>query len=78
LTGGSFYLDESPGGLLLAGVILLLFAVAMLALAAYKTYRFCIKYTLRDYFRRRRMSKYLASAQHDSDEQGLSRAVPGN
>ena len=54
LTGGSFYLGPTSSGLILAGVILLLFSFAMLGLAGYKTYRFCIKYTFKEYLRKQR------------------------
>jgi len=53
-TRGLFILDESPSGQIAAGVLLLIFGIAMLLMSAYKTYRFCIKYTCRDYLRKRR------------------------
>lgn len=40
----------------------------MLAMSAYKTYRFCIKYTCRGYLQRKKMRKYLASNQMDPDD----------
>ena len=36
-------------------LILLIFGILMLLMASYKTYRFCIKYTCREYFQQRRM-----------------------
>jgi len=54
LTRGQFLLDESPGGQIAAGVILLIFAILMCGMSIYKTYRFCIKYTLKDYQRKKR------------------------
>ena len=77
-TRGRFVLDESPGGQIAAGIILLLFAIAMLGMSAFKSYRFCIKYTCRDYLRRRRMKKYLASAREDSDETEFRRNYRGD
>ena len=53
---------------------MLLFALAMLGMSAYKTYRFCIKYTLRDYLAAKRRRKYLTQAS-ESDEQALDQAA---
>ena len=54
-------LDESPGGAIAAGVILLIFAICMFGMSLYKTYRFCIKYTLKDHMRKKRQRRYLAN-----------------
>ena len=51
LTHGSYELDEKAGGQIAAGVLLILFSICMLGMSCYKTYRFCIKYTLKDYQR---------------------------
>ena len=61
MTGGTYSLDLSPGSQIAAGLILLVFAVAMLAMSLYKTYRFCIKYTLKDYLTERRRRRYYES-----------------
>jgi hypothetical protein len=53
-----YELDNSPGGQIAAGVILLLFAVAMILMSLYKTYRFLIKYTFPNYLRNKRKSRY--------------------
>lgn len=58
-TRGRFVLDESPGGQIAAGLILLFFAVLMCGMSGYKTYRFCVKYTLKDYYRKKRERRYL-------------------
>ena len=58
-TGGSFMLDQSPAGQITAGIILMFFGGIMLALSMYKTYRFCVKYTFREYFRKKRLRQYL-------------------
>ena len=58
MTNLLFELDNSPGGQIAAGVILLMFAVSMLLMSLYKTYRFLIKYTFPNYSRNRRLSKY--------------------
>lgn len=68
MTKGKFVLDDSADSQIAAGSILLLFGLLMLAMSAYKTYRFCVKYTCRGYLQRRRMMKYLASDQLDPDE----------
>lgn len=68
MTKGKFMLDDSAQSQIAAGTILLVFAVLMLAMSAYKTYRFCIKYTCRSYLARRRMMKYLQSNQLDPDD----------
>lgn len=53
---------------------MIVFAVAMLALSGWKSYRFCIKYTCRDYLRRKRMQRYLAAeARQDSEETEFKR-----
>lgn len=67
-TKGKFVLDDSADSQIAAGSILLLFGILMLAMSAYKTYRFCIKYTCRGYLQRRKMAKYLASNQMDPDD----------
>ena len=54
LTRGLYELDNSPGGQIAAGVILLMFAVSMLLMSLYKTYRFLIKYTFPRYNRSKR------------------------
>lgn len=54
LTHGTFRLDESPGGQIAAGAILLVFGIAMFGMSCYKSYRFCIKYTLKGYLARKR------------------------
>jgi hypothetical protein len=51
LTRKFFELDPPAGGQIAAGSLLLLFATCMLGMASYKTYRFCIKYTLKDWRR---------------------------
>ena len=58
ITGGSFVLDQSASALITTGSILMVFSICMLAMSGYKTYRFCIKYTLRNYLRERKMRKY--------------------
>jgi len=68
MTKGKFVLDDSAQSQIAAGSILLVFAILMLTMAAYKTYRFCIKYTCRTYLARRRMMKYLQSNQLDPDD----------
>lgn len=60
ITNWTFSLDQKPSSQIAAGVILLLFSLLLLGLAGYKTYRFCIKYTLRDYIREKRRRRYLA------------------
>lgn len=52
-------LDQSPAGQITAGIILMFFGGIMLALSMYKTYRFCVKYTFREYFRKKRLRQYL-------------------
>lgn len=59
MTRLTYTLDQQPGALIFAGVILLFFAVIMLAMSVYKSYRFCIKYTFRNYLRDRRQKRYL-------------------
>lgn len=68
MTKGRFILDDNANSQIAAGSILLVFGILMLSMSAYKTYRFCIKYTCRDYVRRRKMRKYLESNQLDPDE----------
>lgn len=58
-TKGTFILDSSPGGQIAAGAILLFFGTAMLLMSFYKSYRFCVKYTFKEYFRKKRMRQYL-------------------
>lgn len=58
MTKGKFVLDNSASGQIAAGSVLLIFGILMLLMSAYKTYRFCIKYTCRDYLARRKMNKY--------------------
>ena len=73
-TNGAFIVDQKPASLILSGIILLIFSLAMLGLSAYKTYRFCIKYTLRDFLADRRRRKYLQEtsprADHPEGEEG--------
>jgi len=59
MTKGYYILDDPAGGQIVAGLILLLFAICMLGMSAYKTYRFCKKYTFQEYHRKKRMQKYL-------------------
>ena len=47
----------------------------MLMMSLYKTYRFCIKYTLRDYLQQRRRRKYLQQS-HESDEMDIKEHSP--
>lgn len=49
MTKGKFLLDDSADSQIAAGSILLIFGILMLAMSAYKTYRFCVKYTCRGY-----------------------------
>ena len=58
LTLGLMELDEEPKRQVVAGLVLLITAVPMLIISIYKTYRFCIKYTLREYLQDRRAAKY--------------------
>lgn len=58
ITHGLYELDNSPGGQIAAGVILLMFAVSMLLMSLYKTYRFLIKYTFPNYNKNRRLGRY--------------------
>lgn len=58
MTKGFYELDNSAAGQIAAGVILLLFGVAMLMMSAYKTYRFCIKYTFPNWKRDKRAARY--------------------
>ena len=44
-------LDEEPAREWTVAIILLTGAVMMLLISLYKTYRFCIKYTLKDWLR---------------------------
>ena len=44
LTNGRFELDEEPDKELFAAIVLLSAGALMLFIAAYKSYRFCIKY----------------------------------
>ena len=55
MTRGRFVLDNSASGQIAAGSVLLIFGILMLLMSAYKTYRFCVKYTCREYFQQRRM-----------------------
>ena len=50
MTRGRFILDNSASGQIAAGSVLLIFGILMLMMSAYKTYRFCVKYTCREYF----------------------------
>jgi len=61
LTHGTFRLDESPGGQIAAGTILLIFGIAMFAMSFYKSYRFCVKYTFKDYLARKRQQRYMVN-----------------
>ena len=71
MTNGSFSLDQSTRSQVSAGIILLLFALAMLSMSAYKTYRYCIKYTMRDYFSAKRRKAYLAKSIIESEASAL-------
>ena len=67
-TEGNFVLDASPGGQIAAGVILLMFAIIMILMSMYKTYRFCVKYTFKDYLRKKKEKKYLSQANDEELE----------
>lgn len=58
MTSGFYELDNSASGQIAAGVILLIFGAAMLLMSAYKTYRFCVKYTFPNWQRERRAKRY--------------------
>lgn len=58
MTKGKFVLDNSASGQIAAGSVLLIFGILMLMMSAYKTYRFCVKYTCREFLQRRKMNKY--------------------
>jgi hypothetical protein len=67
-TDGNFVLDASPGGQIAAGVILLIFSIIMMLMSMYKTYRFCVKYTFKDYLRKKKEKRYLSQANEDELE----------
>jgi hypothetical protein len=68
ITANSYVLDTKAGSSIFAGVVLMLFALSMLIMAGYKTYRFCIKYTLKDYLLERKRRKYLKEAAVEMDD----------
>lgn len=58
-TGGRFILDVSAHQMKAAGSVLIFFAICMLCMSGYKTYRFCIKYTCREWLEDQRRLRYL-------------------
>ena len=65
VTRGLGKLDDEPAREKTAAIILLCGAIPMLLLSLYKTYRFCVKYTLADWLRKRKMKRYEASDDAD-------------